>query len=125
VQNCLTFEDPLAVRGNNAAESDRLDALITINLANADRGFVPGNLRGSPATNTPSLRGIWFQTNYLRHGHAHTLRESILAPGHPALNPGEKGFAVDALGNIDVHGTTSTLSATDIDDLFLYIQTIE
>ncbi|HUQ03894.1 MAG TPA: cytochrome c peroxidase [Kofleriaceae bacterium] len=125
VQNCLTFEDPLAVRGNNAAESDRLDALVTINLANADRGFVPGNLRGSPATNTPSLRGIWFQTNYLRHGHAHTLREAILAPGHPALTGGEKGFAVDALGNIDVHGATSTLSATDVDDLYLYLQTIE
>lgn len=125
VQNCLTFEDPLAVRGNNAAESDRLDALITVNLANADRGFVPGNLRGSPASNTPSLRGIWWQSNYLRHGHAKTLRETILAPGHPALTAGERGYAIDALGNIDVHGATSTLGATDIDDLYLYIQTIE
>ena len=29
------------------------------------------------------------------------------------------------LGNIDVHGATSTLSAGDIDALYLYIQTIE
>jgi cytochrome c peroxidase/DNA-binding beta-propeller fold protein YncE len=123
--SCLNFEDPIAVRGNNAAETDRLDALVTINLANADRGFVPGNLRGQPASNTPSLRGIWFQSNYLRHGHAHTLRETILAPGHPALGPGERGYAVDALGNIDVHGATSGLSADDVDALFLYLQTIE
>ena len=26
------------------------------NLANADREFVPGNVRGQPAVNTPSLR---------------------------------------------------------------------
>jgi len=125
VTKCLVFEDPLAVRGNVAAETERLDALVQINLANADRGFVPGNLRGSPAVNTPSLRGIWFHTNYLRHGHAKTLRETILAPGHPALQPGERGYAVDALGNIDVHGKTSTMSGDDVDALFLYLQTIE
>src|SRR5262249_36542527 len=38
VTSCLVFEDPLAVRGNNAAETERLDALVRINLANADRG---------------------------------------------------------------------------------------
>jgi hypothetical protein len=125
VTSCLVFEDPLAVRGNNAAETERLDAIIQINLANADRGFVPGNVRGQPSSNTPSLRGIWFQSNYLRHGHAHTLRETVLAPGHPALGDDERGYAIDALGNIDVHGTTSAMSAGDVDALYLFIQSIE
>ncbi|HEX2687032.1 MAG TPA: cytochrome c peroxidase, partial [Kofleriaceae bacterium] len=125
VNKCLVFEDPLAVRGNTTAESERLDALVQINLANADRGFVPGNVRGQPQSNTASLRGIWFQTNYLRHGLAHTLKEAILAPGHPALAGGERGFAVDALGNFDVHGTTKNLSAAEIDALYLFVQTIE
>jgi hypothetical protein len=122
---CLVFEDPLAVRGNTSAESARLDALVQINLANVDRGFVPGNVRGQPASNTPSLRGIWFQSNFLRHGHAHTFSEAVLAPGHPALAPGEQGFAIDALGRVDVHGATSKLAAADLDALFLFIQSIE
>ena len=125
VTSCLVFEDPLAVRGNDAAETERLDALVQINLANADRGFVPGNVRGQPSSNTPSLRGIWFQSNFLRHGHAHTLKETVLAPGHPALGDNERGYAIDALGNIDVHGTTSSLSAEDIDALYLFITAIE
>src|SRR5262249_17721480 len=98
---CLVFDDPIAARGNNALETDRLNALVQVNLANADRGFIPGNLRGQPQSNTPSLRGIWYQSNFLRHGLAHTLNETILAPGHPALHEGERGYAVDALGNID------------------------
>jgi DNA-binding beta-propeller fold protein YncE len=125
LNSCLTFDDPLAARGNNALETERLDTLVQINLANVDRGFIPGNLRGQPMSNTPSLRGIWFQNNFLRHGLAHTLNETILAPGHPGLHPGEKGFAVDALGNIDVHGATSTMSGADVDDLYLFLQTIE
>lgn len=125
LSKCLVFEDPLAVRGNTAAESARLDALIQINLANVDRGFVPGNVRGQPQSNTPSLRGIWFQSNFLRHGHAHTFSEAVLAPGHPALGPGEQGFAIDALGNMDVHGATSKLTAAELDALFLFVQTIE
>lgn len=125
LNKCLVFDDPLAVRGNTALESERLDVLVKINLANIDRGFIPGNVRGQPQSNTPSLRGIWFQSNFLRHGLAHTLKEAILAPGHPALAAGEQGFAVDALGNFDVHGTTGNLSAADVDALYLYIQTIE
>jgi YVTN family beta-propeller protein len=125
LNKCLVFDDPLAVRGNLTAESERLDVLIKINLANADRGFIPGNVRGQPQANTPSLRGIWFQSNFLRHGLAHTLKEAILAPGHPALADGERGFAVDALGNFDVHGTTRNLSAADLDALYLFVQTIE
>jgi cytochrome c peroxidase len=125
VTSCLVFEDPLAVRGNFAAESERLDAIVKINLANPDRGFVPGNVRGQPRVNTPSLRGIWWQPNFLRHGLAHTLKEAVLAPGHPLLGTGERGFAVDALGKFDVHGVTSSMSAADFDALFLFVQTIE
>jgi cytochrome c peroxidase/DNA-binding beta-propeller fold protein YncE len=125
VTSCLVFEDPLAVKGNLAAESERLDAIVKINLANPDRGFVPGNVRGQPSVNTPSLRGIWFQSNFLRHGHAHTLKEAVLAPGHPLLGAGERGLAVDALGKFDVHGTTSSMSAADYDALYLFVQSIE
>jgi len=125
LQTCLVFEDPIAVRGNQALESQRLDALIKINLANADRGFIPGNVRGQPQSNTPSLRGIWYQTNFLRHGAAHSLKEAVLAPGHPALGQGELGFAIDALGHTDVHGQTSKLSKDEVEALNLYVQSIE
>jgi cytochrome c peroxidase len=122
---CLVFEDPLAVRGNVATETARLDALIEINLKNADRGFVPGNVRGQPQSNTPSLRGVWFQSNFLRHGHAHSLKEAVLAPGHGLLGAGESGFAIDALGHTDVHGNTSKLTAAEFDALNLFVQSIE
>jgi hypothetical protein len=125
LEACLVFEDPLAVRGNAAAETARLDALIQINLANADRGFVPGNVRGQPQSNTPSLRGMWFHSNFLRHGHARNLKEAVLAPGHPVLAAGENGFAIDALGQTDVHGVTSKMSAADFDALNLFVQSIE
>ena len=125
LQTCLVFEDPIAVRGNVALETQRLDALIKVNLANADRGFVPGNPRGQPQSNTPSLRGIWFQTNFLRHGHAKSLKEAVLAPGHPGLLAGELGYAVDSLGKTDVHGNTSKMSKEEVEALNLYVQSIE
>ncbi|HUH03410.1 MAG TPA: hypothetical protein VML75_15540, partial [Kofleriaceae bacterium] len=124
-QSCLSFEDPLVVRGNNALETERLELLARINLADPDRGFIPGNVRGRPAVNTPSLRGVWWGSNYLRHGHARTINEAVLGPGHQALRPGERGFAVDALGSFDVHGETSTLSPQQIDALILYVSSIE
>jgi DNA-binding beta-propeller fold protein YncE len=122
--SCLSFEDPIVVRGT-AAENDRLDLLIDINLADPDRGFIPGNLPGQPAVNTPSLRGLWWRTNFLHHGHATTVGEAILAPGHPALRDGEDGWAVNALGEFDVHGVTSNLSEADVNSLVLYVSSIE
>jgi DNA-binding beta-propeller fold protein YncE len=122
--SCLSFEDPIVVRGT-AAENDRLDLLIDINLADPDRGFIPGNLPGQPATNTPSLRGLWWRTNFLHHGHATTVGEAILAPGHSALREGEDGWAVNALGEFDVHGVTSDLSEADVNSLILYVSSIE
>jgi mono/diheme cytochrome c family protein len=123
--SCLQFDDPLVVRGVEPAESDRLNLLIDINLADPDRGFIPGNLPGQPAVNTPSLRGLWWRTNFLHHGHAVTVGEAILAPGHAALREGEDGFAVNALGEVDVHGETSQLSAEDVNALILYVSSIE
>ncbi len=124
-QSCLEFDDPLVVRGNDALETQRLELLAQVNLADPDRGFVPGNVRGRPAINTPSLRGVWWENNYLRHGHAKTINEAILAPGHPALRTGENGWAIDALGQIDVHGKTSGLTQAQVDALVLYVNSIE
>jgi hypothetical protein len=125
VSNCLVFDDPLAARGNRDEETRRLNQLIVVNLQDPDREFVPGTVRGSPQINTPSLRGVWTQANLLRHGLAHTVREAILGPGHPALAEGESGFAVDALGNFDVHGSTRNLSETEIKWLVRYVESIE
>jgi DNA-binding beta-propeller fold protein YncE len=122
---CLTFDDPLAARGNQRLEGERLQVLAQINLANADRGFVPGNLRGQPAINTPSLRGAWWQGNLLHNGLARTLAEAILMPGHPALGAGERGYAMDRFGAVDVHGATSELTAADVAALTLFVQSIE
>jgi hypothetical protein len=124
-ERCLQFDDPLVVRGVEPAESDRLDLLVRINLADPDRGFIPGNLPGQPVANTPSLRGTWWKTNLLHHGHANTVAEAILGPGHAALREGEDGFAVDALGQVDVHGATSGLSPDQVEALVLYVSSIE
>jgi len=124
-ERCLQFDDPLVVRGVEPAESDRLDLLVRINLADPDRGFIPGNLPGQPVANTPSLRGTWWKTNLLHHGHANTVAEAMLGPGHGALREGEDGFAVDALGQVDVHGATSGLSPDQVEALVLYVSSIE
>jgi cytochrome c peroxidase len=124
VSNCLQFDDPLQVRGGTD-ESRRLDLLMTVNLADPDRGFFPGDPVGQAIVNTPSLRGVWTQANLLHHGLAHTIREAILAPGHPLLQPGETGFAVDALGNFGVHGATQALTADDLRGLVRFVESIE
>ncbi|MEO7731313.1 MAG: cytochrome c peroxidase, partial [Kofleriaceae bacterium] len=125
INTCLVFEDPLLAARDSQTETDRLVALTTVNLANPDRGYMPGNVKGKPQANTPSIRGIWWQPNYLRHGLARSIGEAILGPGHPALKPGELGFAIDVLGNLDVHGTTSTMSQADFDALVTYVSAIE
>jgi hypothetical protein len=122
--HCLEFDDPMGAAPQSQLETDRLNVLVKINLANLDRGFFPGSVVGKPTVNTPALRGLWMQTNYLRHGLARSLNETILAPGHPALRDGEKGFAMDRFANKDVHGNTSSLSADQVDALFLYLNTL-
>jgi hypothetical protein len=123
--SCLEFDDPLLARDDQDEESNRLDLLARINLADPDRGFIPGNVRGSPKINTPSLRGVWTQANLLHHGLAHTFYEAVLAPGHPALPAGQSGFAVDTLGHFDVHGVTHNLGATQVAQLARYLESIE
>src|SRR5262249_31442999 len=123
--NCLEFDDPLAVRGSQTEETRRLALIVDVNLADPARQFIPGNVRGAPAINTPSLRGVWTQANLLRHGLAHTVSEAVLAPGHAALGTGETGFAVDALGHIDVHGETSKLTSAEVKQLIRYVESIE
>jgi cytochrome c peroxidase len=123
-QNCLRFDDPLQVRGESD-ESRRLSLLITVNLADPDRGWIPGDVVGQATVNTPSLRGVWTQPNLMHHGLVHSIREAILAPGHPALQPGETGWAVDALGNFNVHGVTQTMNADDVKALVRFVESIE
>ena len=121
---CLRFEDPLVVRGQ-AVEDERLRRLVLINLADVERGFVPGQVIGQARVNTPSLRGVWLQHNLLRHGLAFSINEAILPPGHAALKDGEKGFAVNARGEFDAHGETENLTPDQVEDLVLYVQSIE
>jgi YVTN family beta-propeller protein len=125
VTNCFEFDDPLQVRGDVTEETRRLNLLVTVNLADPDRQFFPGNVRGAPQINTPSLRGVWTQANLLHHGLGHTIKESLLAPGHPALGPTEVGWAVDKNGQFDVHGATKGLSASDVKALVRYVENIE
>ena len=125
LNNCLEFDDPLAVRGDTAEETRRLDLLVTVNLQDPDRGFIPGQVVGQAAVNTPSLRGVWSQSNLLHHGLAHSVREAILGPGHAALQPGENGFAIDQFGKFDVHGATQHLGAADVQALVRYVESIE
>jgi cytochrome c peroxidase len=124
-EDCLVFDDPLAAVGNNAEETRRLDRLSRINLDDPERGFVPGNVTGQVQVNTPSLRGVWWLSNLLHHGLANTVAEAILAPGHPALREGEDGFALNALGEVDVHGKTSQFSPEQVEALILYVESIQ
>jgi DNA-binding beta-propeller fold protein YncE len=124
IEKCLVFDNPLSVKGS-AEEDERLFRLTLINLADPDRGFMPGQVLGQPSVNTPSLRGVWLQHNLLRHGLAFSIREAILGPGHRELRDGEIGWAMDRDGKVDVHGTTSTLSEAEVQALELYVQSIE
>jgi hypothetical protein len=125
LNNCLEFDDPLAVRGDVTEETRRLNLLTTINLTDPDRGFIPGDPVGAAAVNTPSLRGVWSSANLLHHGLAHSIREAILGPGHKALQPGETGFAIDQFGKFDVHGLTQNMSPADVAALVRYVENIE
>jgi mono/diheme cytochrome c family protein len=127
---CLKFEDPLAQTGDFDEESRRLNLINQFNLDDPERGFNPGQPLGSgPRINTPSLRGSWWLAGYLHHAFARNLREAILSPGHPALRPGEIGYAISsgAFGEdaFDSHGATQNLSDADMTALELYIETIE
>jgi hypothetical protein len=61
----------------------------------------------------------------LHHGLGHSVREAILAPGHPALQAGENGFAIDQFGHENVHGNTTTLTAAQVQSLVTYVDSIQ
>ena len=59
--------------------------------------FEPPQDVGTPqnfsSRNTKHLRAVWDAVpRYLHHGFAHTLREILLTPDSPLLQPGERGF---------------------------------
>jgi mono/diheme cytochrome c family protein len=59
--------------------------------------FEPPQDVGTPqnfsSRNTKHLRAVWDAVpRYLHHGFAHTLREVLLTPDSPLLQPGERGF---------------------------------
>jgi DNA-binding beta-propeller fold protein YncE len=128
-QNAFEFDDPLQVHQSGTAEGTeearRLELLTTVNLADPDREFIPGNPPGVVMINTPSLKGVWTQANLLHHGLAHTVAEAILAPGHPSLKPTEFGWAVGNTGAFDVHGATSKLPDADVKALIRFVESIE
>jgi Di-haem cytochrome c peroxidase len=129
VNNCLLFEDPLAVTGDDVEESRRLNIINVFNLNDPERGFNPGNIKGNVRINTPSLRSIWWNAGYLHHGLARTIHEATLGPGHPALRAGERGWAISSGGAgqdpLDSHGVTKQLSPDDVDAMVLYLETLE
>lgn len=52
-----------------------------------------GTPQNFSSRNTKHLRALWDATpRYLHHGAAHTLREVLLPPDSPLLQPGERGF---------------------------------
>lgn len=118
---CLVFEDPMT----SPDEDGALERLVKVNLADERRGFVPGNVLGQPAMNTPSLRGLWGETAFLHHGLARSVAEAVLAPGHEALPVDGHGWAILSDGTTNVHGATATLPAEDVRALDLYLRTIE
>ncbi len=72
----------------------------------------------------PQLRGIWDRApRFLHDGRAHSLREALATPGHPALLSGERGFN-ETDGMADTHGGTSHLSPRDLSDLIAFLLTL-
>jgi cytochrome c peroxidase len=124
-ESCFAFEDPLETGIDAAEETRRLELLVRFQLADPQRGFVPGNVRGQPSANVPSLRGVWSEVNLLHHGLARSIREAVLAPGHPALLEGERGFAIDRAGELDRHGFTSALTPAEVEALVRFVRSIE
>jgi DNA-binding beta-propeller fold protein YncE len=87
-------------------------------LLAAEQG--PEGVRFQP----PTLRGIWDRAPSFYHdGRAPTLREALVTPGHPALEPGERGFNErDLFPN--THGSTSHLTPSEVRDLITFLLTL-
>lgn len=137
-ENILFFEDPLAEQPASQAELDTLLRQRIVNLEDPERGTPVGSTEGQVAVNTPSLRGVWWNPNFLHHGLAKTFREAVSGPGHtqlrteaflmngshPDMNGGERGWAVNITGSFNAHGMTSELSDEQLTALEYYIMSI-
>jgi mono/diheme cytochrome c family protein len=124
-QSCLVFDDPLAATGDQVEQDQRLALIQRINFDDVERQHLPGNMVGSPSTNTPSLRGAWWAASYLHHALARSIYEATLSPGHPGLRDGERGYAVSTSGDFNSHGTTKDFTPEQVDALILYVESIE
>ncbi|MCB9598453.1 MAG: hypothetical protein H6719_37410 [Sandaracinaceae bacterium] len=105
------------VRGPSGADVDRVNPAFLGTFPDAVQDSV--GLR----VGVPSLRGIWDRRRFLHHGLARSLREAIATPHHPGLAPGERGFD-ERDGQADTHGSTSGLSARELDALIAFMETL-
>lgn len=96
--------------------------------------------------NVPSLRGAWDRPVFFHDGRAKSLRAAILSTGHPALQPGRDGchhldqeqsdnrlvrVVLNGQGcnerteGGETHGNTAHLTVEQVDDLVLFIRSLE
>lgn len=78
---------------------------------------------GGLRVGVPSLRGVWDRTLFHHHGLARSLREAIATPHHPGLRGSERGFN-EREGQPDTHGSTSGLTAAELDALVAFLETL-
>lgn len=77
------------IDGNGPFMRLKNDYVFATNGAPQDEG----SRQNISARNTKQLRAFWDSTpRWLHHGDAHTVREILLAPDSPLLQPGERGF---------------------------------
>jgi len=105
------------VRGPGGIDADRVNPAFLGTFPDAVQDGV--GLR----VGVPSLRGSWDRARFLHHGLARSLRETLATPGHPGLDPGERGFN-ERDGQPDVHGSTSGLSARELDALVAFVEAL-
>jgi len=91
---------------DSAFETGRTPLLHDVGTLRATSGMrLGGTLTG---IDTPTLRGLWRTAPYLHDGSAETLREVLVA-----RNAGDR------------HGVTSSLSPAELDDLEVFLLTID
>ena len=114
-----------------------------------DNGYLVQPFEVDGDFNIPSLRGVWDRPRvYFHDGRSKSIRSAILGPNHPALVPGADGCHLlsdeesqfvggifrpvyngrgcnEVSGQADTHGTTSGLTTSQVDDLLMFVLSIE